>query len=70
MVNDNAHYIFHKLDDLKRRLPKYYIIEVKNPQSLHILLAQNNRNKIGGDTLLQIYPYSNLLAMVGKITYN
>lgn len=70
MVNDNAHYIFDKVNDLKRRQPKYYIIKVKNPQSFHILLAQNNRNKIHGDTLLKIYPYSNLLAMVGKITYD
>ncbi len=70
MVNDNAHYIFDNINDLKRRQPKYYTIKVKNPQSFHILLAQNNRNKINGDTLLQIYPYSNLLAMVGKITYD
>ena len=70
MVNDNSHYIFDKINDLKNGQPKYYRIKVKNPQSFHTLLVQNNRNKIHGDTLLQIYPYSYLLAMVGKITYD
>ncbi len=48
MVNDNAHYIFDKVNDLKNGQPKYYMISVKNPQSFYALLVQNGRNKLLG----------------------